>query len=382
MTQEFSTAEIGERLRVARSNARITQERAADAIGVARTTIVAMENGTRKVRPEELIKLADLFGLTVNSLLRRQRPELNLVAQFRRSETTRRDDGKSGEVTSLLQHLAEGYIELEQILSAPLNPAYPPEVKLRRGRIQEQADDVALELRARLGIGLAPISNVIGLLEDELKIRIFERRLPSGVAGAFAYQSAVGACVVVNALQPRARRSWAAVHECGHFLAHRDEMDIVFTDEAERARDRFADLFAASFLLPAAGVRSRFDHIVTDEGRFSPRSLILLARAFGVSLEAMGRRLENLMLLPRGTYESLRERGLSQKTVEDVLGAVIEEDGPVPASQRMALLASEAHGKGLLSEGQVSSLLRLDRLTVRRLLDALPGEDDMGEEDA
>ena len=41
-------AETGERLRLARESAKMTQAAAAQAIGVARTTIVAMEQGERR----------------------------------------------------------------------------------------------------------------------------------------------------------------------------------------------------------------------------------------------------------------------------------------------------------------------------------------------
>ena len=53
---------VGERLRNARESARITQAESAKSIGVARTTIVAVEKGERRVRTNELQKLASLYG--------------------------------------------------------------------------------------------------------------------------------------------------------------------------------------------------------------------------------------------------------------------------------------------------------------------------------
>jgi DNA-binding XRE family transcriptional regulator len=43
-------ADAGERLRIARESAKITQASAAKAIGVARTTIIAIEQGERRAR--------------------------------------------------------------------------------------------------------------------------------------------------------------------------------------------------------------------------------------------------------------------------------------------------------------------------------------------
>ena len=63
MTEQIDnprTKRIGKRLRIAREAAKVTQADAADAAGVVRTTIVAIEKGQRRVRMDELQKLAAL----------------------------------------------------------------------------------------------------------------------------------------------------------------------------------------------------------------------------------------------------------------------------------------------------------------------------------
>ena len=59
--------------------------------------------------------------------------------------------------------------------------------------------------------------------------------------------------------------------------------------------------------------------------------------------------------------------------IENVLGIKRAEnhaDGaPRVSSSRLARLAAEAHRRELLSEGQLARLLRLDRVTLRKLLD-------------
>ena len=67
---QISPNEIGERLRLARDAADLTQAQAADAVDMARTTLVAIEQGQRRVRMEELQKLAKLYGSSANALLR------------------------------------------------------------------------------------------------------------------------------------------------------------------------------------------------------------------------------------------------------------------------------------------------------------------------
>ena len=93
----------------------------------------------------------------------------------------------------------------------------------------------------------------------------------------------------------------------------------------------------------------------------------------------MCRRLEELQLLPSGTWDSLRERGFSGRHVRSVLGGGDAERRDAVATPRLWLLATEAYRRGLASEGQLVRMLRMDRLEVRAMLDALGGE--VGEED-
>lgn len=60
---------VGRALRQARKNAKYTQEEAAAFIGVARTSIVAVENGQRRIRIEELAILAQKYDADVPALL-------------------------------------------------------------------------------------------------------------------------------------------------------------------------------------------------------------------------------------------------------------------------------------------------------------------------
>jgi Zn-dependent peptidase ImmA (M78 family) len=220
----------------------------------------------------------------------------------------------------------------------------------------------------------------VSLLELELGIRVFIRPIHSSISGVFAFDPQVGACVLLNANHPRDRRATSAAHEMGHFVSSRETVDVYTEDWHSGSREeRFANAFASSFLMPAAAIRQRFREISTIKGKFSARHLILLAHGFHVSVEAMCRRLEALELLPKGSYESLRERGLSQETVHQVLGDS-PPDNSITMPPRLAFLAVEAYERRLLSEGQICEKLQMDRVEVRRLIDVLGAEDSYGSE--
>src|SRR5437016_4472323 len=65
---------LAARLRAARRDADLTQDEVARDLGIARTSLVALEKGERRVKPDELISLARLYGRTVDELLRPSAP--------------------------------------------------------------------------------------------------------------------------------------------------------------------------------------------------------------------------------------------------------------------------------------------------------------------
>lgn len=366
--------ELGERLRIARTRAGLTQDAAATKLTVARTTIVAMEKGQRRVKAEELRALAELYRQSVNALLRPTTVSVELLPRFRALSGS--DDDPATQAARLLNDLAAAEVELERLVGQPLRPAYPPERPIGSGDLREQAEDLAMELRQRLGIGLSPITDMVSLLELELGVRVFVYPLASGaISGLFVYDDEVGACVLLNRNHPRERRALTAAHETAHLLTARREPDIMDLAHAPQSREeRFATFFAAALMMPAPLVRRRFQDLERDTGRFSPRHLILLAHYLNVSEEALCRRLEDLRLLPGGTWDSLKDRGFSGKLVRDVLGDEARTtDTVVPP--RLWLLAALAHRRGLVSEDQLARILRMDLLEVRGLIDVLDDED-------
>ena len=88
--EQIAPAELGERLRIAREAGGINQAEAASAIEVARTTLVAIEQGQRRVRMTELQQLAKLYGTSVNAVLRQEAIQVDLAPRFRKLAGTQR----------------------------------------------------------------------------------------------------------------------------------------------------------------------------------------------------------------------------------------------------------------------------------------------------
>lgn len=368
---DIPASEIGERLRIARSATGKTQDEIATAIGVSRPTLVSIEKGLRKVRAEELDSLAKLYGVSANSLLAKDAVHVDLQARFRRHG---QEDSDALEAITLLNRLASASVELERMLGISFTPSYPPEQPILPGAVDRQAEEAALSLRHRLGVGLAPIPDIASLIENELGIRVFIRKLPSKVSGLFAYDPIVGACMLLNAKHPWERRALSAAHETGHFVSTRSSVDVYEEDApSQSAEEKFATAFSLSFLMPPSALRQRFRSMIETNNKFTPRHLVLLAHAFHVSAEGMCRQLERIELLPKGTYDSIRERGFSASFVRGILGDPAPPTKLLPVTPRLAQLASSAYRRGLVSEGQLARMLSLDRVEVREILDVFEG---------
>jgi Zn-dependent peptidase ImmA (M78 family) len=379
LLEEMSPQEVGERLRIARENAKLTQEEAGKLIDAARTTVVAIEQGQRRVRIGELQKLAKAYGTSVNALLRQEAIHVDLAPRFRKLYDSK--NGAAAEAAALLANLAKAEVELENLLGIKRVRNYPPERPILPGDVRAQAEHDATQLRHSLGLGARPVPDISTLLEMELGVRVYVRRLDSGISGLFAYDEALGACILLNASHPRERRTQSAGHETGHFVSTRRCAEILYRHEKESTREeRYANAFGRAFLTPARGVMQKFQEVTAGSDRLTRRHIIILAHFFGVSREAMVRRLEELGVAKAGTWDWFQANGgITDEQGRQVLGDLAVPDAQkteadYPTTLHLNLLAAEAHRQGLLSEGQLARLLCLDRVELREILDGQESE--------
>jgi Zn-dependent peptidase ImmA (M78 family) len=381
--ERLPDAEVGERLRLAREAIKWTQSAAAEAIGVARTTLVAIEQGQRKVRIDELQKLAASYGTSANAILRREAVHLDMVPRFRK--LTENEEGDVEKAARMLNDLVKAEVELENVLGVQRPRNYPPERPILPGDVQAQAEEDAQALREWLGLGLAPVLDILSILDSHLGVRVYLRRLEGKISGLFAYDEIAGACMLLNANHPVERVAQTAGHETGHLVSTRNQPEVLTDDEIASSREeRYANSFGRAFLTPARAVRQRFAEITAGQSHLTRRHIIMLAHTFGVAREAMVRRLEELSLAKAGTWDwFVANGGISNDDVKKVLGelpdrsrVLAEARGLVPP--RLALLVRETWKKGIYSEGQLANLLHLSRHEIREVLDGAEAEE--GEE--
>ncbi len=381
----LSAQEIGRRLRVARETAGIKQEVAAQFINVSRPTLISIEQGRRLVRIKELQILANKYGTSVNALLRCESVHTDLLPRFRRLRET--EDADTTESFKLFNNLIKAEVELENLLGIQRKRNYPPERGINTGDVVKLAEKDAEEFRDFLGLSRLPINDIFSIIEEGLGIRLYQRKLPpsSKVAGLFTYDEMVGACIFINANHPLERRSQSAAHELGHFVGTRQNPEVLETDEKFLSREeRYANAFGRVLMAPATSFSESFRYLkqITATTKKVTRLIIIrLANQYNISRESCVRRLEELDLVNKGTWEWFKANGgITDKDVKEVLGStsfvdVAKVDAERPLPFRMSLMAHATWKQELLSEGQLSELLNLDRIELRKVIDEIELEE-------
>ncbi len=314
---ELDPRVIGKRISEARKSRGKTQEEVAEFLGYSRPTYIAMEKGERPASPDEIMKLASFFGRQVNEMVRAGEPVTNFQPHLRtavdKMKASDQIQAQLNAAVDQLQSLAEDYLELERLMGALHRPSYPLEIVLNQKLdAAEQAEVVANRERNRLGLGDHPVINLRNTLEWDVGLRIFySPELPSSIAGMYAYSAELGACILINHNHPPERRRGSMLHEYGHFLLSSDRykpgIDYLMIPGRKPANERFAEAFASCFLMPATSVRQKFHDIVATTGDFQVADLCRMKHFYFVSLEAMTLRVEQLGLIPRGTWDNLKE---------------------------------------------------------------------------
>lgn len=405
----MTSPELARRLRAARELASLSQQAAADHVGIPRTAITQIEAGNRLVSTLELSKLADLYRRPLSWFLAEVQPQDDdvLVALHRLAPGLQEDDGIRFQVDRCVALCREG-VNLEMILGReerPTPPIYQEPAPRSVWDAVLQGHKVADQERRRLGLGSAPLPDLAEMMVDQ-GIWASGANLPNTMSGLFLHHPSIGMAILVNAQHPRARRRFSYAHEYAHALFDRDRVANVTTTDnrAERVEQR-ANAFASAFLLPAEGIDdelrqlgkgqpSRGDVLVFDaatggsiEGQVRPapnsqtigfQDVAYIAHRFGVSYEAAVFRLKSLRRISPAESEALRSPAKQEagreylsalELFDDLEGTDSQKRGSRELRSRIAHLAIEAYRRGEISRGRLLDLSKALDIEGRQLFD-------------
>jgi Zn-dependent peptidase ImmA (M78 family) len=201
--------------------------------------------------------------------------------------------------------------------------------------------------RAKWGLGEnSPAPNMVHLLEAK-GVRVFSLTPEYSDVDAFSFWHDGKPFVIINTLKSGERGRFDAAHELGHLVLHGHNGCSAWTKESERE----ANQFASAFLMPGSGVRRRVprnpttDQVLREKQYWRVAALALTYRLNDVGLLTewnyrqclielgrLGYRLGEPGGIPRErsqvlekVFRSLREQGLSARSIADELQIDVEE---------------------------------------------------------
>lgn len=172
-----------------------------------------------------------------------------------------------------------------------------------------RAPRLAEEVRSHYDLGEDAIPDLLAFL-DQQRILVYRAALDpigdgEGVSGIFYNHPRLGYTILVNTQTTPGRQTFTLAHELAHALFHYQERGVVSRARDADSKERFADAFAAHFLVP--GERLHELMATGPDGSISPYDVVRLHRYFRVSYATMLNRLRNEGLLSDGQYQAFKD---------------------------------------------------------------------------
>lgn len=352
---------IGQRLKLARSAARLSLRALATKIGnlVTAQMIGRYENDEAMPGSAVLIALANALGVSVDYLLASEQLALEGVEFRKKTITSRRDEAQ---VEARVIHMMERYLTVERALALPtVQWDRPREAPYPTCSVAD-ADRAALGVREHWGLGLDPIPSLIELFEER-GIKVLATSLDN-IDGMTARVRISGGddlpVILVNEKDWRERQRFTLAHELGHML-----LELAASVDAEKAAHRFA----GAFLMPAEALWSQIGKHRTS---ISLGELLRLKELFGTSVQAITYRCRDLGIFS----EALFRRLFNEFTNRGWRSFPYEEPGAIRGEQpkRFERLCYRALAENAISEAKAAELLDVPVRELLKRMDAPPAE--------
>lgn len=396
---------VATRLREARETAGLTQQQAADWLGIRRPGIAEIESGKRGVKTEELARLSSLYGRSLRYFAVGEfAPEDKIAgALFRAGEEGNHElRRQAASLTRRCQLVSRAEEKLGLRRNATLVPQYTNERAVSDQTLaQAHGAQVAYQERSRLGMGdRAPLRDPWGIVEASgLHVLSLELGRDHVIDGIFTRAHDGATCVGINVDKWIFRQVFTVVHEYGHALMDSDlQSEICATDRAWKGgsqhlyanRELRANQFAAVFLVPKEALlwyfesRRRLGRDRWGGIRALGMTALEIVRAqdhFGVSADMILWRLRNEDLITaaqRGAVKAELHLAGSQNVAKSLGYDWRARAQPFTRAHEIAL---DAYRRGYISLGVLAEIFGKDKEDMRDLLREWNVSQDFTEDD-
>jgi len=328
---------IGERLKMARKMAGMSQQELGERAGVSRMSISKYERDINVPKSQVLIKLAKALGVKIEYLLRPVEVRLS-EPLFRKC--TALPKKKEYQILEKTRDWVERYLEVEALFND--TPQYSmPNIENSIMELDD-VEEAVLQLRKEWDLGLDPIDNLLEVLEDKgIKVWTIDQEHDHFDALEIWANDETPILVVRGGI-PGDRQRFDLAHELGHMLLDVDEA----LDE-EKAAHRFA----GAFLAPKPKV---FEELGRNRQHLSVKELLILKQKYGLSMQAWIYRAKDLGIISqskmRQMFIEIRKRNWHKKEP----GEQIEPERP----QRLKQLVLRALAENVITRPRAEELLR------------------------
>jgi Zn-dependent peptidase ImmA (M78 family)/transcriptional regulator with XRE-family HTH domain len=285
----MSEKSVGERIAALRAARGLTGEQLGHALGLTKSQVSKVENGTRKLDVSEVAMVADALGVTLAEVLGVERKgSLALAGRV----MTAPEQDQTAPARRRVREVLEAEAALTDAVGLlPARPSAAGNAVLERIRRDGLADTVTVAggarlasiVREELGLGRAPIGDLPALVERHFGLSAVTWPVGKAVSGLCAHGADVAVMLVSSAF-PVGHQRFTAAHELAHHLVG-DPREVIIEGDVfavSAPPERRANAFAAALLMPANGLREVAGGRPVDEV-----VLAELMREFGVSYTAL-----------------------------------------------------------------------------------------------
>ena len=321
---------------------------------VSKQALSKYERGKMQPKVTTLNQIAAALGIKSAQLWGEPTCHVEWIAYRKRTRLGKKEQEQ-------LQSFIAEVLEKRVLLQERMGDAPSLEIPIQDFPVHEpkDAEGAALALRQQWNLGIDPVANLVGVLEDHF-IHIIEVDANETFDGISAVvrdngKNVLAAAVATRRGTPGDRQRFNIAHELGHLVLKLGE-----GVDAEKAAFRFG----AAFLAPAEHLRrevgQKRSHIQLGE-------LLYLKRRYGMSIQAILFRLRDLRIITESHYKRwcMDVNKLGWKKREPI-------EIPPEKPERFHQQVFRAISEGLIEEGEAEQLLNntleifLPRLLIKR----------------
>jgi len=334
---------LHDRLRRARVLKGMSLQQVADQFGdISKQALSKYEQGKDAPNSTRLLQFADVLGVNPEYFFRSDSVELGEV-DFRKHSSFGKKQQEA--VKEQVREHLERYLAAESLFESegPISGFAQWHNHFQITSVDD-IEQAAEDLRKGWDLGTNPIGNLTETLEEN-GIKVVGLKAHEKFDGLCAVvNDGTDAAIVSNTDRPGERQRFNLAHELGHLVMNFPE-EIHGTRDEENGCHRFA----GALLFPASQVRATFGH---SRKRVLLQEFLLAKEEWGISIQAILRRLFDLGIVPPALYQNTFRYWSSKGYRKNEPNPLASEN-----SYRLRQLVYRALAEGLVTPSRAAELL-------------------------